>query len=146
VSSGAVIDARSCSARGIVTAVEADRIEIELAAPPRCHGCHGACAWYEIASRPRRAVLATRRTFGVGAAVSLGLAGRYWVLAAAVVYGVPLAALLGGAVLGFGIAGTDLGTATGAAAGLTAAATLGRWLRRYCEHVTLRSLVVESLD
>jgi positive regulator of sigma E activity len=74
------------------------------------------------------------------------MAGRYWALAAAVVYGLPLAAMLAGAALGFGIVGTDWCTAAGAAAGLAGAAALGQRLRRYCERVTLHSLVVESVD
>jgi positive regulator of sigma E activity len=146
VLSAAGSDVRGCPARGIVTATQSGRVEIELAAPPRCHGCDGACSWYEIGSRRRRVVLATERAFRVGAAVSIQMAGRYWIMAAVIVYGLPLAALLAGAALGFAAAGTEFATAVGAAAGFAGAAALGRRLRRYSEHLTLRSLVVEPVD
>jgi positive regulator of sigma E activity len=137
--------ARGCSARGIVTAVEPGHIEVEFDAAPRCHGCDGACAWYRISDR-RRALLSTPLELRVGAAVTVGLASRHWVLAALIVYGLPLAAVVGGALLGWTLGGTDLGTAAGAAGALAGVALVAGGFRARWERLTLRSLVVEPVD
>lgn len=145
MSSSTATPAPGCSARGIVTAIEPGHLEIELDAPPRCHGCDGACAWYRI-TRRRRAVLATPLELRVGAAVTVGLPSRQWVMAALIVYGLPLGAIVGGASLGWALGGTDLCTAGGAAAALVGAAMLAGRLRARWQRVALRSLVVESVD
>jgi len=51
----------------------------------------------------------------------LSVADRELLRGAAIVYGLPLASLCGGALLGFAVWGSDLGTAAGAAAALAAA-------------------------
>jgi positive regulator of sigma E activity len=144
VGSGA-IDARSCTARGIVTAIEPGCIEVEFDAPPRCAGCDGACAWYRLAET-RRATFATRLAPAVGTAVTVSFPDRHLLLAALLVYGLPLSALLGGALLGWVGVGTDLGTVAGAVIALAGAVVVARWLRRRLESVALRALVVAPSD
>jgi sigma-E factor negative regulatory protein RseC len=141
VSSASVIGARGCTARGVVVAAGSGQIEVELEAPPRCEGCHGACAWYRL-SCTRRATLATPLAPPVGTTVTVGIADRYLLFAALLVYGLPLAALIGGAVLGSASAGTDLGTVAGAATALAGAVVVARPLRRRLESTMPGSLVV----
>jgi len=116
---------RVCTAIGVVTVVAAGRIEIELEPPPRCRGCNGACRWYGQRAA-RRLTVATRHVFAVGARVRVGVSDRELLRGAAIVYGLPLAALLGGTLLGFALWGSDLGTAAGAAAAL-AVMLLAAW-------------------
>jgi positive regulator of sigma E activity len=58
------------------------------------------------------------------------------------VYGVPLAALLAGGVLGAALLGTDLGAVAGAGVALAIAVLAAPVLRRRIEAATLRKLAV----
>ena len=119
---------RNCTANGVVTGAAAGHIEVELAPLPRCHGCDGACRWYGEGGS-RRLTVATRRAFAVGTHVTLCVTDRELLRSAAIVYGVPLAGLLGGALIGFVAWGSDLGTAAGAGAAL-AVALVAAWALR----------------
>ncbi len=131
----------NCKASGIVTAVVGGRIEIELEPPQRCRGCDGACRWYgEGASR--RLTVATQRAFAIGTPVILSVADRELLRGAAIVYGLPLAGLLGGALLGFAVWGSDLGTAAGAGAALAAALAVAWRLRARLERHARHALTV----
>ena len=121
--------------------MRAGRIDVEFAAPPRCQGCDGACLWYRVPER-QLVTFATPLDLGVGATVSVTLPDRYLLLGALLVYGVPLAALLAGAVLGVSVSDSDLGAAAGAALGLAAALGAAPILRRGLERVTVREMVV----
>ena len=77
--------------------------------------------------------------------VTVTLPDRYLLLGTLLVYGVPLAALLTGAVLGMTAIGSDLGAAAGAALGLVAALGAAPRLRRGLERVTLREMVIRPL-
>jgi positive regulator of sigma E activity len=94
----------------------------------------------------QHATLATRLDLGVGATVTVTLPDRYLLLGTLLVYGVPLAALLAGAVLGVTAFGSDLGAAGGAALGLAAALLAAPFLRRGLERVTLREMVVRPVS
>ena len=123
---------RTCRAFGVVTAVAAGRIEVELTPQPGCHGCNGACRWYG-AGGSRRLTVATRRALAVGTPVTVSVADRELLRGAAIVYGLPLLGLLGGALLGFAVWGSDLGTAAGAGAALTATLAVAWGLRTRLE-------------
>jgi len=132
---------RNCTANGVVTAAAAGYIEVELAHLPRCHGCDGACRWYGDGGS-RRLTVATRRAFAVGTPVTLSVADRELLRSAAIVYGVPLVGLLGGALIGFAASGSDLGTAAGAGAVLAVALVAVRGLRARLERAAERALTV----
>jgi positive regulator of sigma E activity len=115
-----------------------------VASSSRCEGCNGACAWYRL-SDTRLVTLATPLAPPVGTTVSVGIAERYLLLAALLVYGLPLVALIGGAMLGFASAGTDLGTVAGAVTALAGAVVVARPLRRRLE-ATMPGFVVAPSD
>lgn len=122
--------------------MRAGRIDVEFAAPPRCKGCDGACLWYRVADR-QLVTFATPLDLGVGVTVTVTLPDRYLLLGALFVYGVPLLALLAGAVLGASVSDSDLGAAAGAALGLVAALGSAPVLRGGLERVTVREMVVQ---
>ena len=133
---------RDCmTATGTVSGIVAGGVEVDLATPFQCRGCAGLCAWRRVAPF-ERTVLHTAAPLCVGDRVTVSLSERRIVAASLVVHGVPLAALLGGALAGVAVAGTDLGSVAGAliALGLALAATPG--LRRRAEHALLDGLTV----
>jgi positive regulator of sigma E activity len=132
-----------CTATGIVLASEPGRIDVELAPPPRCEGCNGACLWYRV-PRSERLILSADSVFPVGSTVTVTLPDRYLLLGASLVYGVPLAALLAGGVLGSVLSGSDLGAAAGGALALAAAVLVAPALRRRLEAATVRKLAVRA--
>jgi positive regulator of sigma E activity len=78
----------------------------------------------------------------VGAAVTVTLPDRYLLAGALLLYGLPLAALLAGAVAGAAVLGSDLAAAAGAALSLLAALLTSAPLRARLERATLRHLAV----
>jgi positive regulator of sigma E activity len=91
---------------------------------------------------PQRIVLATPLTVRVGDSVVVALSDRQLLLASLLVHGLPLAALLAGALLGVAIVGSDAGGAGGAVAGVVAALVAAPRLRRHLERDTLRRVEV----
>lgn len=132
---------RKCTANGIVTAVAAGCIEIDLTPQPGCRGCGGTCRWYGDGGS-RRLRVATERVFAVGARVNLSVADRELLRGAALVYGMPLAGLAGGGLLGFAVWGSDLGTAAGAAVALAAVLAAASCLRARLERHARHALTV----
>jgi positive regulator of sigma E activity len=131
------------TAEGVVRGTAAGgRIEVELAAPLRCRGCEGLCTWRALPP-VHRAVLVTSLPFAVGDRVSVSLPERYVVAGAAVAHGLPLASLLVGALAGFAVTGTDVGSVIGAAVALAIAFAATPILRRRTERMLVRALVVE---
>jgi sigma-E factor negative regulatory protein RseC len=112
-------------------------VEVELAAP-RCEGCAGLCAWRM--SRAQRMTFSTERRLAVGDRVVVALADRYLLLVSLLVYGLPLAGLLVGALLGLAALGSDLGAAAGAAAGAPCILIAAPALRSRFERATLRRM------
>ncbi len=139
------ISSRGCTAIGIVCTSERDHLAVELEPPPRCKGCGGACLWYRAPPR-ERLVLAADPAIPVGASVSVSLPDRYLLLGAALVYGLPLAALLAGAAVGSLLFDSDVAAAVGAALALVAAWPAAAVLRRPVERATLRHLAVRRMD
>ena len=135
---------RTCTASGIVTAVARGRIEIELSLP-LCPGCNGACRWYGEGGS-RRLTVTTQRVFAIGTPVTLSVADRELLRGAAIVYGLPLAGLCGGALLGFAVWGSDLGTAVGAGAVLAAALAATWGLRARLERHARHALTVSPAN
>ncbi|HZF30760.1 MAG TPA: SoxR reducing system RseC family protein [Gammaproteobacteria bacterium] len=123
----------------VVRVAEHGRFEVELAAPPRCRACSGACAW----RRPdavHRGLFASPHRFAVGDAVVVRLPERYLLLGSLLLYGLPLTALICGAAAGAAVTGSDLGTALGAVAATAAAWVTTPRLRRRLEQRTLQRL------
>ncbi len=89
----------------------------------------------------------THGPLAVGQRVVVALPDRYLLLVSLLVYGLPLAGLLGGALLGLAAAGTDLGAAAGAAAGAASVLLTAPALRSRFERATLRHLqLVPNVD
>ena len=89
----------------------------------------------------------TEQRLAVGDSVVVALPDRYLLLVSLLVYGVPLAGLLGGALLGLAALGTDLGAAVGAAAGATGLLLAAPAVRSRFERATLRRMrLVSSAD
>jgi len=131
-----------CSALGIVRESSPSHLAVELAPPRPCEGCSGACLWYRVPSQTQL-VLAANSAIPVGTAVAVTLPERYLLGAAALLYGVPLAALLAGAAAGAAVFGSDLAAAAGAATALAIYVLAASPLRRRLERATLRHLAVQ---
>jgi positive regulator of sigma E activity len=89
--------------------------------------------------------LAASTSIPVGATVAVTLPDRYLLLGAALVYGVPLAALLMGAVAAAAWFESDLAVAAGAALTLFAGVLVASSLRRRLERATLQHLAVRRV-
>ena len=82
----------------------------------------------------------------MGAAVDITLPERYLLLGATFLYGLPLVALLAGAVIGAAWWRSDLGAAAGAALAVAGAALAVIALRRRLESALLARLAVRPVD
>ncbi len=89
--------------------------------------------------------LAARAHIPVGATVAVTLPDRYLLLGAALVYGVPLGALLAGAAATAAFFESDLAVAAGAVVTLFAGLAVASLLRRRLERATLRHLAVSRV-
>lgn len=126
------------TADATVTRVGTDgRVEVEFGPPARCRGCEGACLWRRFPAA-QRLTFDTRLALAVGEPVVVALPDRYLLLGAMLVHGLPLAALLAGALAGVAVIGSDLGGAFGAVAGIAAALLIAPRLRAKLERNTLR--------
>jgi positive regulator of sigma E activity len=103
------------------------------------------CLWRRQPAASR-ATFTTSLSLRVGDAVAVTLPERYVLLGALLVYGVPLGALLGGAVLGVAATRTDLGGLAGAVIAVAAAVLVSPALRRRLEQQTLRQLAVQRMS
>lgn len=123
------------TARAVVREALADgAVEVEIAAARPCRGCEGACLWRRL-PQAARATLPADGTFAAGDEVLVCLPERHVLAGAAVLHGLPWAALVGGALAGYAVSGTDLGSLIGALGGvavsLSAAARLRGRLERW---------------
>ena len=83
----------------------------------------------------------------VGDRVVVALPDRYLLLVSLLVYGLPLAGLLGGALAGLAAFGSDLGAAAGAATGAAGVLLAAPAVRSRFERATLRRIrLVPSAD
>jgi positive regulator of sigma E activity len=82
----------------------------------------------------------------VGSAVDVTLPERYLLLGAALVYGLPLVALLAGAVVGAVWWRSDAGAAAGAVVAVAVAALAVSTLRRRLEGAVLARLTIRPVD
>jgi positive regulator of sigma E activity len=89
--------------------------------------------------------LAASGTIPIGATVAVTLPERYLLVAAALVYGLPLGALLVGGGIAAAVFASDLAAAAGAAAALLVALVAASPLRRRIERSTLRRLAVHRI-
>jgi positive regulator of sigma E activity len=134
------------SATGTVVGMSSDGLlEIEFLTPPRCRGCEGLCMWRRLPAT-QRATLASRVPLTVGQRVVVTLPEHSLLAGAVLVYGVPLGALLLGAVAGAAITGSEVVAAAGAVLSVLAVLLVAPWLRRGVERLTLRSIDVRPAD
>jgi positive regulator of sigma E activity len=127
---------------GVVRGASLDgRVEIEFARPHGCRGCEGACLWRKLPASARATLLAAR-PFTVGDRVTVSLPHREFVLSGLLLHGLPWAALLAGALVGFAVTGSDLGSLLGAAAGVASSIAASPVLRRRIERTTLAAVTV----
>lgn len=129
------------TARGVVARASAGRVEIELAAQSACRGCEGWCSWRRL-SAAQRIELAADGPFAVGDQVVIALPPRYVLLGTLLVHGLPLTALLGGALAGLAFGASDMAALLGAGLGLALAIGAARPIKRRLEALTLRALAV----
>jgi sigma-E factor negative regulatory protein RseC len=128
---------------GVVVGVGADgRVEVEFRTPVACRGCAGTCMWRGLPDAAR-ATFASALPLRQGDAITLTLPERFLLAAAALVYGVPLLALLGGALAGSAATGTDLGAVAGAVLAVAGALLAVPRLRRRLEAATVDHLMLE---
>jgi len=126
------------TADATVTRIGRDgRVEVEFGPPAGCSGCEGACLWRRLPSAQRLS-FDTPLPLAVGETVVVALPDRYLLLGAMLVHGLPLAALLVGALVGVAVAGSDLGGVAGALGGVAAALLIAPRLRAKLERNTLR--------
>jgi positive regulator of sigma E activity len=136
------MSAHGCSAIGVVRRSEVGCVTVELAPPPRCQGCTGACLWYRVPPSEHLTLPATS-SIPVGTTVVVTLPDRYLLAGATVVYVLPLGALLAGAATAAAIFGSDWAAAAGGAVALLLALLAASPLRRWLERATLRHLAVQ---
>jgi len=117
-------------------------VTVELAPPPRCEGCTGACLWYRVPPSEQLTLAATG-SIPVGTAVVVTLPERYLLAGATVIYVLPLGALLAGSAAAAAIFASDWAAAAGGAAALLVALLAASPLRRRLERATLRHLAVQ---
>jgi positive regulator of sigma E activity len=130
------------STRARVFAVHPDAlVDVELIKAARCKGCEGSCTWFNTTDLGTLKLRAAN-TLTVGQSVQVMLPARYILFAAALLHGLPLAALLLGALTGAFAGGTDLSCLAGAAAGFVAALLLTPTWHRCLEVATSKQFRV----
>ena len=107
-------------------------------------GCGSGTLGRLIGDRLTRVEVASEEPLRAGALVEIGIDERVLSLAAAVVYGVPLLALLAGAAIGASL-GTDVAAAGGALLGLLAGSLVARRFARALAPQALRPRVLRAL-
>ena len=88
----------------------------------------------------------TQRLLNVGDSVVVAVPDRYLLFASMLVSGLPLIGLLGGALAGLAVQGSDLGSAVGAAAGVALAMLAAPTLRSRVERGTLSRMQLRSSE
>lgn len=133
------------TARAVVLRSHADgSVDVEIDTASRCEGCAGVCMWRRLPDRQRARIM-SGRPIAAGTKVLVGLPERYILLGSLLVHGLPLAALLLGAVGGGLLIGGDLGALLGAAVTAGAALALASALRARLERAVLAELRLEPL-
>lgn len=128
---------RCLAAEATVLGIDAEGyVELEFNPGSRCAGCTGLCALGRERQQ-RRARFKSNVPLAPGTAVRVMLPADHIMKSAVVLHGLPLAALLAGAAMGSGLAGSDIGTLLGAVAGLAAAVPASQGLRRKTEAMTM---------
>jgi positive regulator of sigma E activity len=140
------ISAQRCTtAAATVTNVARDgSVEVELAAPA-CRGCEGACLWRRLPRAQRMTFPHAPGAMACGESVVIALPDSYLLLGVSTLYGIPLAALLCGAVAGVVAAGSDAGAVVGALVGVAIAGLVVRAARAKLERSLLHRLELAPL-
>jgi positive regulator of sigma E activity len=121
----------------VVAVTAISRVEVEFDPPRGCSGCERACLWRRMPVA-QRLTFDTSLTLAVGDPVVVALPDRYLLLGSILVHGLPLAAMLGGAVAGAVLGGSDGAAVLGAALAIGAGLLAAPWLRSRLERDTLR--------
>jgi positive regulator of sigma E activity len=99
-----------------VVSAEDGAVELALAEAGSCRGCAGACFWHSRRVSHQR--FRSEWPLQTGDEVRVSLPARWVLRASLLLHGLPLAALLAGAVLGSWVTHADWGCLLGALAGL----------------------------
>ena len=125
----------------VVSARPDGLVDLEFCQTRQCEACAGTCLWKRLQAA-RLDQLPVARRLEPGTEVTVSLPGHRVMLASILLHGVPLFAILAGAVGGSLVAGTDLGTLIGSVLALGIVIAGSRLMRRRLEEATLASLVV----
>jgi positive regulator of sigma E activity len=133
------------TARAVVRHADAKRgrVELEFVDLPACRGCEGACMWRRLPATTRMR-FATDLPLHVGDPVLVSLPERYLLIGAIVLHGLPMAALLLGALAGFMVTGSDLGSVGGAVGGVALAVIATPRLRRHVERAMMQHFILHG--
>jgi positive regulator of sigma E activity len=127
----------------VTRVVHGGAVEVEFDARARCRGCDGACVWLRLPVAQRMSFDCSE-PLAVGENVIVTLPDRYLLLASLVAHGLPLAALLAGAMAGFASTGGDAGAVLGALAGIAVALIAAPKLRTKLERSLLRRVELRA--
>ena len=129
------------TASGVVVRAAGARLDVELKPAAGCRGCRGLCMW-RLERRGETLVLPDGGDFQPGDRVLVALPDRYVLRAALLLHGLPLAALLCGALAGAAVGGSDVAAVVGAVLGVAAALAATPRLRARLERTVAMSLEV----
>lgn len=132
------------TANAVVLAARGDGcVDLEFEPAPACQGCAGTCLWRRLqATRIDR--IPVRKALAPGARVQVSLTERRVFLASVLLYGLPLVAIVLGAVTGAAITQSDIGTLVGALFGVGLVIAMFRRFSQRIERATLGQLVVSA--
>jgi sigma-E factor negative regulatory protein RseC len=124
-----------------VTEVDGDTAWVACRAQQECarcaagNGCGGGVLGRWLGDRLHRVRVTHDGSIRVGQCVVIGVDERVVLHAAAVVYGVPLLALVGGALVGETVSGSDAGAIAGLIVGLAAGFL---WVRSFSRKIPVQ--------
>ena len=91
------------TASAVVVAARSDgRVDLEFAPARSCAGCAGTCLWKRL-QNARIDRLPVAAALEPGTEVSVAIPARRLLVASALLYGLPLVAILAGAATGWGL-------------------------------------------
>ena len=138
--------------QGEVTVVDGDfawvacRAQVDCARCARGEGCGGGILGRWLGDRLHRVRVLHDGAAGVGDCVVIGIDERALAQAALLIYGVPLVAMLGGAILGQSWYGTDVAAGIGLLGGLAAGfAWLAGFSRKIRRHRRLQPRIIRRV-
>ena len=125
----------------VIGARPGGRVDLEFSAPPTCASCAGTCLWRRLRAA-RIDSLPVSESVAAGTKVSVVLTSGRVLFGSLLLYGVPLLAILAGALTGSLLSGSDSGTLAGVLIATALLAFVYRRYRRRSERFLLSGLLV----